>query len=126
MPRPSLGLQTPISWQEVGNTLLLCGIEPGLYRCEPVALTTMLPSLILRQFNIILIPINAATDLTRYIALPSRCARHFSLSDQALRLSQNNLHDTNHEQQPIFPSPLPTQFPPYSHTLLLPSDHHPK
>ena len=49
-------------------------------------------------FDIILVPINTATDLTRYIALPTRCARHFSLPHQALRLSQNNLHDTNHEQ----------------------------
>ena len=52
MSRPTLGLQTPISWQEVGNISLLCGIEPGLYRCKPFALTTMLLALILRQFEI--------------------------------------------------------------------------
>ena len=40
--------------------------------------------------------------------------------------SQINLHDTNHEQWPIFLRSLAIQFPTYSQTLLLPSDHHPK
>ena len=62
-----------------------------------------------------------------YIALPTRCARHFSLPHQALGFSRIYRHDLTMSSSPSFfalwPSSPP---PPYSQIRLLPSDHHPK